>query len=95
MNRRFTASHEEISALRADMNRQFAESREDAIRRFAEAREETNALRADTNHRFERLEYRNQRLDDRMDRHFLWLLGVQVTVLITVMAALISVVVAR
>jgi hypothetical protein len=75
--------HGQVSGLREDMNRGFADLREDMTRGFSD-------LRGDMNRRFERLEHRNDILDAREDRHFLWLLGIQMTVLITVVAALLG-----
>jgi len=41
-------------------------------------------------HRFERLEGRFDKLTDRVERQFLWLVGIQITTLVTVVAALLA-----
>jgi septal ring factor EnvC (AmiA/AmiB activator) len=63
--------------LREEMQRGFAETRNE----FAAVREEMARMRQDSTGCFERLE-------DRMDRQFLWLVGIQLTTMLTVIGVL-------
>ena len=76
-----------ISSLRTDMVRGFelVDKRFDQVDKRLE---QVDARFKGLDQRFDRTERRNESLDDRMDRHFLWLLGVQMTVLIAIVAVL-------
>jgi hypothetical protein len=76
-----------IAELRGDMNRQFAELRGDMNRQFADVREDMNRqfveLREDINRRL-------VALDEKGDRHFTWMVGTQIGVLLAVIGALVG-----
>jgi hypothetical protein len=63
--------------LREEMQRGFAETRQD----FAGVREEMARMRQDMTRGFERL-------DDRMQRQLVWLVGMQLTTMLTVIGVL-------
>ena len=67
----------DLHQLRQDMNRQFTEVREDMNRQFTEAREDTRQLREDMNRGF-----------DQADRYFLWVVGIQFALFISVIGIL-------
>ncbi len=72
-----------FTELRGDMNRQFAELRTDMNRQFADVNRQFTELRDDMNRRF-------VALDEKGDRHFTWLVGTQVGVLLAVVGALVG-----
>jgi tetrahydromethanopterin S-methyltransferase subunit G len=80
-----------VTDLRADMRTAIGELRTEMNHRFDQAGAEMSHRFDQVDRRLDRLERRNEVLDSRMDHHFLWLLGVQVTVLIAIVAALIRV----
>jgi hypothetical protein len=61
-----------IIEMRGDMNRQFAEAREDTHRRFSD------------------INQRVQSLDEKEDRHFTWVIGIQVASILAVVGVLAS-----
>ena len=65
-----------------DVRRELSEFRADTNRRFEEVRSEVGEVRKETNRRFEAL-------DGKIDRHFTWLVGIQVAVLVSVVGALV------
>ncbi|MSO82832.1 MAG: hypothetical protein EXQ53_06005 [Acidobacteria bacterium] len=86
-----------ISEFRADMTRQFGEVRADMDRRFGEVRADMNRRFddvdrrfGDVDRRFDQVDPRYETLDQRMGRHFMWMVGIQFTVLIAVIVALIQ-----
>ncbi len=85
MNREFAGVRGEMSQRFADvhgeMNRQFADVRQEMNREFADVRGDMNRQFADVNRRFELI-------DQKVDRHFTWLVGLQVTSLLAVMSAI-------
>ena len=50
---------------------------------FAEVRQETNTLRAEMNRRFEQM-------NEKVDRHFTWLVGIQVASLVAMVGGLVG-----
>jgi len=66
---------EELGVLRAEMDRRFAEAREERERGFAEAKEERKSLREDI-----------LRLEQRMDTHLRWILGLLFSVILGILA---------
>lgn len=70
-----------IAELRGDMNGRFT----DVNARFTEFRE-------DMNRRFDDVNRRLAALDAKVDRHFVWLMGMMVTGFITIIGALVGVV---
>jgi hypothetical protein len=86
-----------ILELRADMNGRLAEFRVDMNSRFTELRADMNARFAEVNSRFaevngrfDLVDRRLTALEDKGDRHFMWLIGAQVAVLMAVVSALLS-----
>lgn len=75
MDRRFAEAKEERESLRAEMDRRFAEAREERERGFAEAKEERKSLREDI-----------LRLEQRMDTHLRWILGLLFSVILGILA---------
>jgi hypothetical protein len=80
----------ELSEFRADTNRRFDEVRGEVVglrdetsRWFDEVRGEVVGLRDETSRRFETF-------DGKIDRHFTWLVGIQVAVLVAVVGALVG-----
>ena len=67
----------------ADVNRQFTEMRDDMNRRFGDVNRQFTDLRDDMNRRF-------VALDEKGDRHFTWLVGTQIGVLLAVVGALVG-----
>lgn len=62
--------------------------REEMQRGFAETRQEFALVRAEIARGFERVDDRFQRLDDRMQRQFTWIVGIQLTTMVTVIGVL-------
>jgi hypothetical protein len=84
-----------IADLRSDMNRQFdlvngslGELRADMNRQFDLVNGSVGELRADMNSRFEQVERRFQAFDVKVDRHFTWIVGVQVALMLAVIGAM-------
>jgi hypothetical protein len=66
----------EMTEFRGDMNRQFADLRADTNRQFGELRAERNS--------------RLQALDMKVDRHFAWVVGIQMTIMLAVLGAMVG-----
>ena len=86
MNRRFGEARAELDELRTDMNRRFGEVRTgfddlrvDMDRRFGDVRAEVGQMRVELH-----------RLDDKVDRHFLWLAGTLITSTLVMMGAVVG-----
>jgi uncharacterized coiled-coil protein SlyX len=62
--------------------------REEMQRGFAETRQEFAAMRSEMARGFERIDDRFQRLEDRMQRQFTWLVGIQLTMMLTMIGML-------
>jgi septal ring factor EnvC (AmiA/AmiB activator) len=62
--------------------------REEMQRGFAETRQELAAVRQEMARGFERLDDGLHRLDDRMQRQFTWIVGIQLTTMLTVIGVL-------
>ena len=101
VNRRFDEIRTEFGEFRADVNRrfddvraEFGDMRTDMDRRFNEVRREVGDLRVEMDRRFEdaRAETRGdiRRLEDKVDRHFVWLTGMIVTGVLGTMGAVIG-----
>ena len=71
--------HTLIAALRGDMNRQFDLLRSDIDRRFEQV-----------DRRFEQVENRFQTLDVKVDRHFSWIVGIQMALMLPVIGAMVG-----
>jgi chromosome segregation ATPase len=79
-----------IAELRTDMNRQFSELRTDMNQQFSEVRSDMNRQLSEVRSDMDQLTRRVDVLDQRMERHFMWMVGIQFTVLIAVIVALIE-----
>jgi hypothetical protein len=101
VNRRFDEVRAEFSDFRTDVNRRFeevrleiADVRSDMNRQFAGVRAEFSSLRADMDRRFDevRAEARSDthRLEDKVDRHFVWLTGMLLTSMVGTIGAVIG-----
>lgn len=55
-----------------------------------EVRDAVRTLEARMDARFEGVEHRIDRLDDRVSRQFVWLVGIQVTTLVAIVTALVA-----
>jgi len=100
-NRIFDMLHEgqqnlraDIAELRTETNMRIAEMREDMDKRFAEMREDMDKRFGDIDKRFGEMNERITRLGTRidmtntkMDSTFKWLLGVQIAMWVTIIAA--------
>ena len=89
-----------IGEFRTDMTRQFAEVRSDIDRRFTEV----DRRFTEVDQRFTEIDWRlnevdwrlsgadrrSETMEQRMERHFMWMVGIQFTVLIAVIVALIE-----
>ena len=73
----------ELRALIVDM-------RNDTNRQFAEVRRDTSELRGDMNSRFDQLNRCVDTIDAKEDRHFTWLVGLQMAVMLSVIGALLG-----
>lgn len=73
-----------IADLRRDMDARFTELRNDMNMRFAEVNARITELRDDVNRRI-------GALDAKVDRHFVWLMGLMVTGFITMIGALVGI----
>lgn len=85
-NRRFDEVRVEFSDFRTDVNRRFeevrleiADVRSDMNRRFGEVRAEIGQMRVELH-----------RLDDKVDRHFVWLAGTLITSTLVTMGAVVG-----
>lgn len=61
---------------------------EDHTRALGELRGELHGLREDMGRRFDAVDGRFEAIDQKVDRHFTWLVGVQVASLVAVLGAL-------
>ena len=80
---RISAAEAKLDAI-ADLKATIGDLRADMNRQFAE-------FRADMHRRFGEVRSDMSRLDQRVERHFMWMVGIQFTVLIAVIVALIRV----
>ena len=94
----------EIGELRAESRNSLAAVRGEIGDQRTESRNGLTEFRQDMNHRFERVDHRFERvdrrfeavdgrfvaLDQKIDRHFTWLEGIQVAVLVAVVGALVG-----
>lgn len=79
--------------LRQDIRAMILELRQEMISRFEQVDrrfEQVDKRFEQVDDRLDRLDHRNVRLEDREDRHFLWLLGIQMSILIVVLAAMLA-----
>ena len=74
--------------LREEMLRGFDRMRDEMARGAEQLRAEMTQLRADVVRGFERTESRFERVDDRMYRQFTWIVGIQLTTMLTVIGVL-------
>ena len=75
-----------IAELRGDMTDRFNE----VNGRFTELRADINARFGGVDRRFDSLDQRLAALDEKGDRHFTWMVGTQVAVLLAVIGALLG-----
>jgi hypothetical protein len=80
MNRQFGLVHEQIRELRSDVIRRF----EQVDRRF----EQVDRRFEQVDRRFEQVEQRFQVFDLKVDRHFTWVVGIQVALMLAVIGAM-------
>jgi hypothetical protein len=87
----------EISAsrdgVRTDINRQFAELREEMGRQFEAVGRQSEGMNRRfeaMDRRFESVDRRFESLDQKMDRHLMWLIGTQLGLLLAIVGALVS-----
>lgn len=74
----------------SDLRTLLGELRADTNGRFNELRLDMNTRFADVNNRFDEVNRRLAALDQKSDRHFAWLVGTQVAVLLAVVGALLG-----
>ena len=90
MNRRFEQVDYRFVELQDQMNRRF----EQVDHRFVELQDQMNRRFEQVDHRFGELQGQmNQRfdaVDQKIDRHFTWLVGIQVAALVAVVGALVG-----
>jgi hypothetical protein len=72
-----TETSQEIAGLRTELTSQITELRSDVNRRFEQV-----------DHRFEGVDRRFLALEVKVDRHFTWLVGIQLTVMLAVITVL-------
>ena len=81
-----------VIEMRSDMNRQFSEVREDMDRQFSEVRgdmtRQFSEVRGDMNRQFSEMNLRVHALDEKEDRHFTWVIGIQVASILAVVGVL-------
>jgi hypothetical protein len=92
-----TESRNDSRSGLADVRRDIGELRTDLRNGLNDARGETagvrtelGELRTEMNRRFEGVDARFVTLDGKIDRHFTWLVGIQVAVLVAVVGALVG-----
>ncbi|MSO83525.1 MAG: hypothetical protein EXQ53_09570 [Acidobacteria bacterium] len=76
----------------ADLRNVVADVRSDMSTRFAEMSRQFTELRGGMNGRFKDVNRRIGALDAKVDRHFVWLMGMMATGFITVIGALVGIV---
>ena len=74
-----------------DLRHQFAELRSDVNARFVEVNARITELRGDMNGRFDEVNRRVGSLEAKVDRQFVWLMGMMVTGFIAAIGALVGV----
>ena len=92
---RFEAIDRRFEEMREDMNKRFEEMREDMDKRFDAMDRRFEELREDMDKRFEAMDRRFEAVDrrfelieGRMERQFLWLVGLLVSLTGVILAAL-------
>jgi hypothetical protein len=94
MNRQFGLVHEQIRELRSDMIRRFEQVDrrfEQVDRRFEQVDrrfEQVDRRFEQVDRRFEQVEQRFQVFDLKVDRHFTWVVGIQVALMLAVIGAM-------
>lgn len=97
MSRGFSSMREDMGRLRGEFGQlradfgqlrdEFGQLRAD----FGQLRDEFGQLRGELGHLRDEMTRRFERVDGRMDRQFTWLVGIQLTTMITVIGALATV----
>jgi SMC interacting uncharacterized protein involved in chromosome segregation len=82
MNRQFDLMNSRVDELRADMNRRF----EQVDRRFDQVDRRFEQVES----RFQQVDNRFQAFDVKVDRHFTWVIGIQMTLLLAVIGAMVG-----
>jgi uncharacterized protein YoxC len=90
MNTRFTELVGDVNGRFADVNTRFTELRHDMNVRFAEVNGRITELRGDMNGRFDEVNRRIGSLEGKVDRQFIWLMGMMVTGFIASIGALVG-----
>lgn len=93
VDRQFTELRDEMGRRFEDVGRQFTELRNETGRQFehVEARfQHVDARFIQIDNRFGQVDARFAALDEKIDRHFTWLVGIQVAVLLAVVGALVG-----
>ena len=97
---RFTELRDDMSRRFTDVNRQFTELREDINRRFEEVNGRFGSVDrrfgdidrrfGDVDRRFDEVALRLVALDEKGDRHFIWMVSTQVALLLAAVGALVG-----
>jgi chromosome segregation ATPase len=94
--------HTAVAGLRDDVNRQFAEMRADMNGRLTELRTDMNRRFEQVDRRFEQVDRRFEQVDRRweqtdgrflaleskIDRHFTWIVGIQMALMLAIIGAM-------
>jgi nitrate/nitrite-specific signal transduction histidine kinase len=83
-------TNRQFTELRGDMQRQFTELRGDMQRQLDVTLSQFTELRGDMNRRFEQVDRRFEALDQKGDRQFTWVVGIQVALLLGVVGAMVG-----
>ena len=89
MNRQFDLMNSRVDEVRMDMNRHFeqVERRFDQVeRRF----EQVDRRFEQVESRFQQVDNRFQAFDVKVDRHFTWVIGIQMTLVLAVIGAMVG-----
>jgi len=90
VSQRCTELRSDMNLRFAQVNGRFSELRDDFNLRLGEINARFDVLHNDVNHRLDEINRRFSDLDVKGDRHFAWLVGAQVAVLLAVVAALVG-----
>ena len=82
--------HTAVAGLRDDVNRQFAEMRADMNGRLTELRTDMNRRFEQVDRRWEQTDGRFLALESKIDRHFTWIVGIQMALMVGIIGAMVG-----
>jgi hypothetical protein len=90
MNRGFEQLRSEMGGLRTELRGEMTELRGHVGRETGALRADIADLRGDMGRRFDHLDRRITTVDTKHDRHFTWLVGLQMTMMLAVIGVLLA-----